>query len=70
MVEATRSHLTLRTSIVLANWRGQDAEALALSDARRQDVLRRGEGLWLAASDWGSAIRYNGLGRYQDAGRG
>jgi DNA-binding CsgD family transcriptional regulator len=67
VVEATRSHLTLRTSIVLANWRGQDAEAVALSDARRQDVLRRGEGLWLAASDWGSAIRYNGLGRYQDA---
>jgi DNA-binding CsgD family transcriptional regulator len=67
VVEATRSHLTLRTSIVLANWRGQDAEAVALSDERRQDVLRRGEGLWLAASDWGSAIRYNGLGRYQDA---
>jgi ATP/maltotriose-dependent transcriptional regulator MalT len=30
-------------------------------------VLRRGEGLWLAANDWGSAIRYNGLGRYEDA---
>jgi DNA-binding CsgD family transcriptional regulator len=67
VVEATGSHLTLRTSIVLANWRGRDAEALALIEARRQDVLRRGEGLWLAASDWGSAIRYNGLGRYQEA---
>ncbi len=33
----------------------------------RQDVLQRGEGLWLAANDWGSAIRYNGLGRYEDA---
>jgi hypothetical protein len=30
-------------------------------------VLRRGEGLWLVANDWGSAIRYNGLGRYEDA---
>jgi len=67
VVEATASHLTLRTSIVLANWRGRDAEALALIEARRQDVLRRGEGLWLAASDWGSAIRYNGLGRYEEA---
>ena len=67
VVEATGSHLTLRTSIVLANWRGRDAEALALIEARRQDVLRRGEGLWLAANDWGSAIRYNGLGRYEDA---
>src|SRR5215468_6186360 len=67
VVEATGSHLTLRTSIVLANWRGRDAEALALIEARRKDVLRRGEGLWLAANDWGSAIRYNGLGRYEDA---
>ncbi len=59
--------MTLRTSIVLANWRGRDAEAVALIEARRQDVLRRGEGLWLAANDWGSAIRYNGLGRYEEA---
>lgn len=67
VVEATGSHVTLRTSIVLANWRGRDAEAVALIEARRRDVLRRGEGLWLAANDWGSAIRYNGLGRYEDA---
>jgi len=52
---------------VLANWRGRDVEALALIEARRQDVLRRGEGLWLAANDWGSAIRCNALGRYEDA---
>jgi DNA-binding CsgD family transcriptional regulator len=67
IVEATGSHLALRTSIVLANWRGRDPEAVALIDAHRQDVLRRGEGLWLSANDWGSAIRYNGLGRYEDA---
>jgi DNA-binding CsgD family transcriptional regulator len=67
VVEATGSHVTLRTAIVLANWRGRDAEAVALIEERRQDVLRRGEGLWLAANDWGSAIRYNGLGRYEDA---
>jgi DNA-binding CsgD family transcriptional regulator len=67
VIEATGSHLTLRTSIVLANWRGRDAVALALIEARREDVLRRGEGLWLVANDWGSAIRYNGLGRYEDA---
>ena len=67
VIEATSSHVTLRTSIVLANWRGRDAVAVELIEARRQDVLRRGEGLWLAANDWGSAIRYNGLGRYEDA---
>jgi DNA-binding CsgD family transcriptional regulator len=67
IVEATGSRVTLRTSIVLANWRGRDAEARTLIDERRQDAVRRGEGLWLAAEDWGSAIRYNGLGRYEDA---
>ena len=35
--------------------------------ARQQEILRRGEGLWLAANDWGSAQRYNGLGRYDEA---
>jgi DNA-binding CsgD family transcriptional regulator/tetratricopeptide (TPR) repeat protein len=67
VVEATASHLPQRTSITLANWRGRDAEAVALSEARVQEVLRRGEGLWLAADDWGSAQRYNALGRYDDA---
>ncbi len=67
VIEATGSHVTLRTSIVLANWRGRDSDAVALIEARRQDVLRRGEGLWLAANEWGNAIRYNGLGRYEDA---
>ena len=54
VVEATGSHLGLRGAIALANWRGEEAEALALIEARRQDVLRRGEGLWLAATDWGT----------------
>ena len=30
-------------------------------------MLRRGEGLWLVATDWGNAVRYNGLGRYDEA---
>jgi DNA-binding CsgD family transcriptional regulator len=67
VVEATGSHLALRASIMLANWRGRDDEAVALTEACRQDVLRRGEGIWLSANDWGAAIRYNGLGRYDDA---
>ena len=67
VVEATGSHLTRRTGIALASWHGRDAEAHALTEARRQEVLRRGEGLWLSANDWGTAVLYNGLGRYDDA---
>ena len=67
VVEATGSHLTLRGAIALTIWRGQEAETLRLIEARRQDVLRRGEGVWLASVDWGTAVLYNGLGRYDDA---
>ncbi len=67
VVEATGSPLAQRTPIMLANWRGRNAEALALIEAREQEVLRRGEGLWVVANEWGSAQRYNGLGRYADA---
>jgi DNA-binding CsgD family transcriptional regulator len=67
VVEATGSHPAQRSAITLANWRGQDAEAVSLSEARQQDVLRRGEGLWVVTDEWGSAQRYNALGRYEDA---
>ncbi len=67
VVEATGSRLSLRGPIALANWRGQEAEARTLIEAHRKDVVSRGEGLWLAHTDWGSAVRYNGLGRYDDA---
>jgi DNA-binding CsgD family transcriptional regulator len=67
IVEATGRHLARRTSIALANWRGRDAEAIALIEAREQEAHRRGKGGQLAANEWGSAQRFNGLGRYEDA---
>jgi DNA-binding CsgD family transcriptional regulator len=67
VVEATGSQPALRTSIMLANWRGGDAEAVSLIEARQEEVLQRGEGLWVVANEWGGAQRYNALGRYQDA---
>ena len=67
VAEATGSHVALRGAIALANWRGQDAEARALVEARRSGALQHGEGLWLVATDWGNAVRYNGLGRYDEA---
>ena len=67
VAEATGSRISLRGPIALANWRGQEAEARTLIEAGRQDAMSRGEGLWFAHTDWGSAVRYNGLGRYDDA---
>jgi DNA-binding CsgD family transcriptional regulator len=67
VIDATGGHLVPRASIMLANWRGRDAEARALIEAREQDLLRGGEGLWFVANEYGSVLRYNGLGRYEEA---
>jgi hypothetical protein len=64
VLEATGNHLIPPAWIMLDNWRGREVEA---TEAREQDVLRRGKGLWLVANAWGSVMRYNGLGRYGDA---
>jgi DNA-binding CsgD family transcriptional regulator len=67
VAEATGSHVALRGAIILANWGGRDAEAQALVEARRQAAVQHGEGLWLMATEWGNAVRFNGLGRYDEA---
>jgi DNA-binding CsgD family transcriptional regulator len=67
VLEATGSHLNPHSAIWLAVWRGREAEALALIEADRKDVVRRGEGVWLADADWSTAVLYNGAGRYEDA---
>jgi DNA-binding CsgD family transcriptional regulator len=67
VVEATGSQLAPQGAIALAAWRGREAEASALIEASRQEVERRGEGLWLIATEWASAVLFNGLGRYEDA---
>ena len=67
VVEATGSQLAPQGAIALAAWRGDEAEASALIQTSRQEVERRGEGLWLIATEWASAVLFNGLGRYQDA---
>jgi DNA-binding CsgD family transcriptional regulator len=67
VVEASGSHLAPQGAIALAAWRGREKEALELIEASRRDVLRRGEGLWLIAVEWASAVLFNGLGRYEEA---
>ncbi|PWU25039.1 MAG: LuxR family transcriptional regulator, partial [Candidatus Rokuibacteriota bacterium] len=67
VLEATGNHLIPRASIMLDNWRGREAGAPAVTETREQDALHRGEGVWLVANTWGSVMRYNGLGRYEQA---
>jgi DNA-binding CsgD family transcriptional regulator/Tfp pilus assembly protein PilF len=67
IVAATGSHLSPSAAITIAGWRGREADAVALFQARQHDVLRRGEGLWFRENNWSAATLYNGLGRYDDA---
>ena len=67
VVDATGSHLAPQGAIALAAWRGSEEEVSALIDAGRQEVELRGEGLWLIATGWASAVLFNSLGRYSDA---
>ncbi len=52
---------------LIAAWRGQEGEASQLIAAARTDMAARGEGRWLTAAAWATAVLYNGLGRYDEA---
>ena len=54
-------------ALMLAAWRGREADALAMIEAGRIEATARGEGMGLSISDWSMALLFNGLGRYQDA---
>jgi DNA-binding CsgD family transcriptional regulator len=55
------------TSLVLAAWRGREAEALELIEASREDAAGRGEGRAITLAEYATAVLYNGLGRYGEA---
>jgi DNA-binding CsgD family transcriptional regulator len=54
-------------ALFLAAWRGEEAQALKLSEARARDATARGEGRALGLVQCVSAVLYNGLGRYETA---
>jgi DNA-binding CsgD family transcriptional regulator len=54
-------------SMLLAAWRGREAEALNVIDACAQDATARGLERSVGMAHCLTALLYNGLGRYQDA---
>ena len=67
ITEATGNAPLMYSSLVLAAWRGQEAQALELIEASREDAARRGEGRAITLAEYATAVLYNGLGRYQAA---
>ncbi|HEX3343191.1 MAG TPA: LuxR C-terminal-related transcriptional regulator, partial [Polyangiaceae bacterium] len=65
--EADGSMVSSPGALTLAAWSGNEDEALALFDAGRQDVARRGEGMWLISAEWTRAELMNGLGHWDEA---
>ena len=65
--EATGSNLAPYGALGLAAVRGDETETLALLEATKEDVTRRGEGAGITFAEWANAVLNNGLGRYPDA---
>jgi DNA-binding CsgD family transcriptional regulator len=53
--------------VALVAFQGRQAEASALIEGGRKEVVRRGEGVGLTFVYWATALLRNGAGRYDDA---
>jgi DNA-binding CsgD family transcriptional regulator len=67
IVRATEMAPLKYASLMLAAWRGDEAEASELFEAGRVEATARGEGMGLGVLEWATALLYNGAGRYADA---
>ena len=67
VARATRNPEGPYGPLLLAAWRGRDAEAGQLVAAATTEMVARGEGQWLTAAHWATAMLNNGLGRYDEA---
>lgn len=60
VLKAIGSERAPYAGLVLAAWQGRKAEASRLIEATTKQVVPRGEGQWLTAVHWTSAVLYNG----------
>ena len=67
IIQATGMAPLKFASLMLAGWRGNEAEALELFEPARPEATARGEGLGLSVLEWATALLYNGSGRYDEA---
>jgi DNA-binding CsgD family transcriptional regulator len=65
--EATGARLVGYAAMVLAAFRGSQAEAVPLIEATLEQAAAAGQGAAVTWADWVAAILYNGLGRYHEA---
>ena len=67
-ISAATGNAPLRyAALFLAAWRGEEARALKLIEARTREATATGEGRALGLVECVAALLYNGLGRYEAA---
>jgi DNA-binding CsgD family transcriptional regulator len=67
ITQATGTALLTQARPMVAAYRGDEAEALALIEAARGDAIARGQGMALSMIECANAVLCNGLGRYEEA---
>jgi DNA-binding CsgD family transcriptional regulator len=65
--EATGNQFPPYAGVMLAAWRGREAEAVMLIEPTRREAQARGETYALAFADWATALLYNSLCRPDEA---
>jgi DNA-binding CsgD family transcriptional regulator len=68
IAEATRVPFARYASVMLAAFRGDEAEASGLTEIVVRDASAGGQGVGIQYCQWASGVLYNGLGRYVEAG--
>jgi DNA-binding CsgD family transcriptional regulator len=67
IAEATETRFLPYMAVLLAGFRGSEAEATRLIEVMTKDARAAGQGVGIKWCRWVSAILYNGLGRYEKA---
>ena len=67
VAEATGTRVARYVAVILAGFRGRQAEASAVIEVEVQNALAAGQGAGVTWCQWMSGILYNGLGRYKQA---
>ncbi len=65
--EVTRRDFAPLHALLLAAWRGRQEETARLIEVFTKPVVAWGEGQWLTATHYSTAVLYNGLGRFDEA---
>jgi DNA-binding CsgD family transcriptional regulator len=67
IAEATGNVPTRYSAMLLAAWRGRDADASELIEMTAREATERGLGQFVTFANYASAVLYNGLGRHDAA---